>query len=223
MAVGFFKIKICGITTPEDGLLVADAGADAVGLNFYEPSPRYVSVERAMEIAEVLPETIVKVGLFVNSPVEQIVQTVERVPIDAVQLHGDEPPEFLGELRAEGVVRLIRAFRLGPDGLPPVLDYLEMCRRLEASPDMVILDAYRSGEYGGTGETSDWDAAARFSRFEDRPCLLLAGGLIPENVAQAIREVKPEGVDTASGVETLPGRKDPELVRQFVSRAKAAL
>lgn len=203
--------------------MVAEAGADAVGLNFYEPSPRYVTVERAVEIAQVLPEAMVKVGLFVNSPIEQILQAVEQVPLDVVQLHGDEPPEFLGQLRAEGVGRLIRAFRLGPEGVAPVLDYLQFCRRLKASPDMVILDSYRSGEYGGTGEVTDWAAAAQFAQIEDRPDLLLAGGLSPENVVQAIRQVRPEGVDTASGVESSPGRKDPDLVRQFVDLAKAEL
>ena len=219
----FFKIKICGITTPEDGQLVAEAGADAIGLNFYEPSPRYVTTKQANAISQNLPDAIVKVGLFVNSPLEQILQTMERVPLDMIQIHGDEPPEFLKQLRDQGVRRLIRAFRLGPKGIGPVLEYLAVCRQLEASPDMAILDAYHSGEYGGTGTVTDWEAAAEFAKLEARPQLLLAGGLTPENVAEAIHHVRPDGIDTASGVEFSPGRKDPDLVRQFVAHAKAAL
>ena len=223
MGEPLFKIKICGITTPDDGQMVAEAGADAVGLTFYEPSPRYVTIEQAAEIAKVLPRSVARVGLFVNASMEQILQAAEQVPLDAVQLHGDERPEFLQQLRAKIALPILRAFRLGPDGLGPVLDYLDVCRQLDASPDMVILDAYRSGEYGGTGETADWEAAARFARLDDRPNLLLAGGLVPGNVAEAIGQVGPDGVDTASGVESSPGRKDPELVRRFIAEAKTLL
>ncbi|MGD9126417.1 MAG: phosphoribosylanthranilate isomerase [Planctomycetia bacterium] len=223
MDAPLLKIKICGITTPEDGLMVAEAGADAVGLNFYEPSPRYVTPERAIKITNVLPGHMIRIALFVNASIEQIFQVADQVPLDAIQLHGDETPEFLQQLHEKGIRRIVRAFRLGPDGLGPVLEYLEACRHLEASPDMVILDSYCSGEYGGTGQTTDWEAAAQFAQLKDRPQLLLAGGLSPENVAEAIRHVRPDGVDTASGVESSPGRKDPELVREFIAQVKTVL
>ena len=120
-----FRMKICGVTNPDDGRMVVRAGADAVGLNFYPPSPRYLELDRAAEVAEAIGSAAVKVGLFVNAPRETIEKTLDRVPLDALQIHGDEPPEFLAELHDAIRLPIVRAFRLGPDGLAPVVDYLD--------------------------------------------------------------------------------------------------
>lgn len=214
-----FRIKICGITTVEDAQLTADAGADAIGLNFYAKSPRAIGLEQAQAIARVLPSTVVKVGLFVNASVEQIVHSFEAVPLDLIQLHGDEPPELLAALAGRPI---LRAFRLTEAGLSPVAAYLAACRQLGCTPHAVLLDAYRPGHYGGTGETADWSAAASYVAEATPPPLVLAGGLTSENVAEAIRRVRPTAVDTASGVEAKPGRKDPARLRAFIQAARQA-
>jgi phosphoribosylanthranilate isomerase len=237
-----FRIKICGITTIEDAQMVAAAGADAIGLNFYPQSPRFVTPRDAAEIAGALPPAVLKVGVFVNSPAEHVRQVALSLQLDAVQLHGDESPEFLrswADPKMSECVRAflwngagrtvcirmpacVKAFRLGPEGLGPAAEYLERSRQLECLPDMVLVDAAEAGKYGGTGRVADWSQAARYPLAPWHPPLVLAGGLTPENVAEAIRAVHPYAVDTASGVESSPGRKDPALVKRFVAAAKAA-
>ncbi|NLY00148.1 MAG: phosphoribosylanthranilate isomerase [Rhodopirellula sp.] len=214
-----FRVKICGITTVEGALSVARADADAIGLNFFAKSPRYVSEDRARAIAEAIPAGVIKVGLFVNAPATDVCRTFDRLRLDLVQLHGDEPPEYLLDL---GPHPVIRAFRLAGDGLGPVLEYLDECRRLGASPRYVLIDSFRKGQYGGTGEKADWTTAARYCEASGFPPLVLAGGLTSKNVAEAIRAVCPMAVDTASGVESSPGRKDTHLVAQFVQAARRA-
>ncbi len=214
-----FKIKICGVTTPDDAGAIAQAGADAIGLNFYAASPRYIEPEAARRLAGQLPDRVVKVGLFVNASARTILQVFEQVDLDLVQLHGDEPPEFLAEL---GDLPVMKAFRLGDQGLAPVLVYLDTCRSLDAAPKLVLIDSFTKGSYGGTGNTADWAEAADYPRAEAFPPLVLAGGLKPSNVASAIRQVRPTAVDTASGVESAPGGKDPALVREFVQAAAGA-
>ncbi len=214
-----FKIKICGVTTPDDAGAVARAGADAIGLNFYGASPRYIEPEAARGVAHQLPDRIVKVGLFVNASARTVLQTFEQADLDLVQLHGDEPPAFLAEL---GDLPVMKAFRLGDQGLAPVLAYLDACRSLDAAPKLVLIDSFAKGSYGGTGNTADWGAASSYPRGEGFPPLVLAGGLKPSNVAAAIRQVRPMAVDTASGVELSPPRKDPALVREFVQAASRA-
>jgi phosphoribosylanthranilate isomerase len=217
-----FRVKICGVTTPEDARTAAEAGADAVGLNFYPKSPRYLAPEAARAVAGAVPRGVVKVGLFVNAPVEEVCRAFDGLGLDLVQLHGDEPPQVLADLEGRPVMR---AFRLGPEGMLPVGEYLGQCEQLGRMPELVLLDAFRKGAYGGTGEVADWSAAKTYRPVGDRPLppLVLAGGLTPENVAEAIRTVRPAAVDTASGVESAPGRKDPELVRRFVRAAIEAL
>jgi phosphoribosylanthranilate isomerase len=211
-----FRVKICGITTSEDARAIVAAGADAVGLNFFPRSPRYLAPENATNVAAALPKGVVRVGLFVNAPAERIHETANRLSLDLIQLHGDEPPEFLDELRGRAVMR---AFRLGEEGLAPILRYLESCRELGCLPKLVLIDSFRKGQYGGTGATADWGTAKRYPTEPWHPPLVLAGGLTAENVAAAIRAVRPTAVDTASGVETAPGKKDGEMVRQFVEAA----
>jgi phosphoribosylanthranilate isomerase len=210
-----FRIKICGVTTPEDARLIAESGADAVGLNFFPESPRYVSPERAAEIAAQLPKSIVRVGVFVNASSAVIRAAAELAGLDLIQLHGDEPPEFLRELAP---LPVLRAFRTRGD-LKPIGDYLKRC---VVAPRAVLLDAYQPGSFGGTGQTLNWhDIRASKRRLGELP-LVLAGGLNPRNVAQAIRTVQPAAVDVASGVEAETGRKDPRLVAEFVESAQLA-
>jgi phosphoribosylanthranilate isomerase len=213
-------VKICGITTVEDALTAASAGADFIGLNFYAASPRAVACEQARKIARALPAGVEAVGLFVNAEQLEIQNHCRRAGIRTVQLHGDEPPELVAELEEFAV---IRAFRCGNDGLGPLAEYLQRCGRSGRIPDYVLIDARRAGRYGGTGQSPPWDVVARDYRRGMWPPLLLAGGLTPANVAEAIARVRPWGVDTASGVESAPGRKDAEMVRAFVRAARDAV
>jgi phosphoribosylanthranilate isomerase len=213
-----FRIKICGITSVEDALVVAGAGADAIGLNFYARSPRCVGPETARQIAAAVPQTIIKVGLFVNAAVADVCRTFDALGLDLVQLHGDEPPEYLPQL---GERPVLKAFRLGDAGLRPVNEFLARCQALRNVPRLVLLDAAAPGKYGGTGRTADWSVAAEYATLSDTPPLVLAGGLTPVNVAEAIRMVRPAAVDTASGVESSPGHKDPVKVEAFVRAAKS--
>ncbi len=214
-----FQIKICGITTPDDARAAAQAGADAVGLNFYAKSPRYISPETARSIIAALPNRVVKVGLFVNATVPDVCRLFDDLSLDLVQLHGDEPPEFLAQLGGRPVMR---AFRVGVAGLPPVVDYLCRCRELGAMPAVSLFDSLMPGVYGGTGTTADWSVAKNYVSQTELPPLVLAGGLTSENVAEAIRAVRPAAVDTAGGVESSPGRKDPALMQMFVQEARVA-
>jgi phosphoribosylanthranilate isomerase len=215
-----FQTKICGITNVDDARTVVQAGADAIGLNFYPRSKRCISAELARDIIAAIPPGIVKVGLFVNSPASEICRLFDQLGLDLIQLHGDEPPDYLPQLAPRPVMR---AFRLGTEGLPPVVQYLDQCRELNALPTLTLLDSAVQGSYGGTGRTLDWNLASQYAIQPDMPPLVLAGGLTPGNVAQAIRTVRPAAVDVASGVESPPGRKDPALVESFVQAARAAL
>jgi phosphoribosylanthranilate isomerase len=218
-AVKAFHIKICGITRAQDALWAASAGADAVGLNFYSRSPRYIWPEDARELIGLLPPEVVKVGVFVNAEPGEICQLFDQLGLDWIQLHGDEPPMLLEQLGGRPV---IRAFRLGPDGLGPVLEYLERCRYVGRMPDWILLDGYRPGEYGGTGVEANWEVCRQYTGMAGMPPVVLAGGLTPANVGEAIRTVRPMAVDTASGVELSPGRKDPSLVAEFIRAAREA-
>lgn len=214
-----FQIKVCGITTPDDALLAVEAGADAIGLNFFASSSRRVSLDQAREIGAALSgQPMVRVGLFVNHSADEVRRTFDQLTLDMIQIHGDEPPEFLAAL---GCGPVMRAFRVGPSGLAPVLEYLDRCRELGSLPALVLLDAHTKDAYGGSGQAGDWATMAEYAR-PGLPPLVLAGGLTPENVAAAIRAVRPVAVDVASGVEASPGRKHAQQMREFVSRARAA-
>ncbi len=211
-----FHIKICGITNVDDALAVVDAGADAIGLNFYRYSPRYVKFDRARQIVDALPADFVIVGLFVNSTVRYVSKTFDQLELDLIQLHGDEPPEFLEELNPRPVMK---AFRIGPDALGPMYEYLERCSKLGCMPRMVLIEQKVEGKYGGTGKTADWDIVKQYPAVASEkgyPPLVLAGGLTPQNVALAVSTVRPAAVDTAGGVESGPGRKDAAAVEAFV-------
>jgi len=205
-------VKICGLTSLEDARVAAEAGADMLGFLFYPPSPRFVPPDRAAgiirEIRREFP-SVRCVGVLVNEPLETIRHLVALCGLDMVQLHGDESPAEVDALMAEGIA-VIKGFRLRDDRV------LEMMSRYR--PAVYLVDAYHPDRPGGTGQTCDWELAARARELGP---LLLAGGLMPENVAEAIRAVHPWGVDVASGVEAAPGRKDPDRVRQFVQKARS--
>ncbi|MGO8690850.1 MAG: phosphoribosylanthranilate isomerase [Thermoguttaceae bacterium] len=214
-----FQIKICGITGVEDALAVVRAGADAVGLNFYAGSPRHVTPQEARAILAVLPAEMVKVGVFVDTATEAICQIFDELGLDLIQLHGDQPPELLPRLGGRPVMR---AFRIGAAGLDPVVRYLHTCDGLSCRPKFVLFDAYSDTQFGGTGEVIDQMLINEYNIRVDRSSVVLAGGLTPANVAYAIRTVHPAAVDTASGVETSPGKKDQAAVAAFVQAARAA-
>jgi phosphoribosylanthranilate isomerase len=214
-----FRIKICGVTTVADALVAADAGADAIGLNFYPPSPRSVDVTRAAQVVEAIPPQVTKVGVFVNMPADELVRAHDRLGLDMIQLHGDEPLEVMKALGDRSVVRVYRCGEAGLDDLP---QWLEEWRAGGRGPEAVLIDAFHPGGYGGAGSTFDWRLV---SRVRAKLCWLkiaIAGGLNPNNVDDAIAAARPYAVDAASGVEISPGKKDPELVRAFVAAAKAA-
>ncbi|MCA9099973.1 MAG: phosphoribosylanthranilate isomerase [Planctomycetales bacterium] len=215
-----FRIKICGVTTIDDARLVGRAGADAVGLNFYPSSPRYLAAERALGVAQAIPGSVSKVGLFVNADETTIIDAWDRLSLDYIQLHGDETPEYVARLAPR---RVIRALRVGPAGLAPVFEFLDRCREMGCTPAAVLLDAYDPHARGGTGKQVDWHAVSEYTMPPDSaslPPLVLAGGLHPENVAEAIHLVRPQAVDVASGVELSPGVKHPALVTAFVQAAR---
>lgn len=212
-----FKTKICGVTNCEDAVAVSAAGVDAIGLNFFAGSKRFVDLPTAREIAAALPPQVSKVGVFVNASSGDIHDAVAEAKLDFVQLHGDEPPEFLSQLQGQ---RIIRAFRCKA-GLEPVAKYLDQC---QVAPVAVLVDAYDADEYGGTGKSLYWPDLVDAGRYLGDLPLILAGGLTPANVARAIHEAGPFGVDTASGVEEPddPRRKSEALSKAFVTHAKAA-
>ncbi len=204
------KVKICGITNLEDALLSAKFGADALGFNFYEKSPRYIAPEKAREIIEQLPEKILKVGVFVNESLDKIVEIAKVAKLDALQLHGEETPEFARELKAKTNLEIIKAFRVSPDFAPEdVLQY---------ETDAILLDAYSRHEHGGTGETFDWKIAFKVRQLI--PKLYLAGGLASDNIKTAIRRVQPFSVDTCSLLEKEKGKKDKFKVSSFILSVK---
>jgi phosphoribosylanthranilate isomerase len=208
------RVKICGITSVEDARLAAELGAYAIGLNFFRQSPRCISPCTAGKITRQLPPFVAAVGIFVNWGHAPIFALSRALRLTAVQLHGDETPQVVGEIAKKFAV--IKAFRLKRGGdLPSFVRY--------RAASAFLLDTNRAGQYGGTGSTTDW-FLARNAAASHR--IILAGGLTPENVAEAIRTVRPYAVDVASGVESRPGQKDPGKLRAFfdeVARANREL
>jgi phosphoribosylanthranilate isomerase len=202
-------VKICGITSPEDGRLAAEAGADAVGFVFWPGSPRRVDLATASRIAAALPPFVLRVGVFVDASRDELVRAAEEVGLDLLQLHGNEPPEsVLGLPR-----RALKALRVGGESI------LAEALRYEGLAAGLVLDTKDAALPGGTGRRFDW-GMARGVR-ERVKFLMLAGGLHPGNVTEAIRTVRPDAVDVSSGVESSPGRKDPSKVRAFVEAARS--
>ncbi len=214
------RIKICGITNTKDALAASRAGADAIGLNFFCESKRFVQPEVAREIAAQLPAGVSKVGVFVNHDAAEIAAIVDHVGLDSVQLHGDERPELLAQLPDR--VRIVRAHRCGQEGLSTLPRFLSECGTAGRSPDAVLVDADAQAAYGGTGRIADWVRIEAERESLGGLPLILAGGLTPDNVNAAIAAVRPDGVDVASGVERRPGIKDHELLKRFLEAARRA-
>lgn len=207
------RVKICGITNLEDAQIAIDSGADAIGFNFYRGSKRFVDERDAAVIIQRIQGAITTVGVFVNHSIAEILETQSIAKFDAIQLHGDETQRFVNELRSETNSKIIKAFRVSAEFDVESVDRYNV--------DAVLLDSFSIMEYGGTGNTLDWNIAAKAAaRFSD---VYLAGGLTPDNVALAIRKVKPSSVDVASGVESSPGKKDPSRVAAFIKSAKEAI
>jgi phosphoribosylanthranilate isomerase len=216
-----FRVKICGITNVEDALAAVDAGAEAIGLNFFRGSRRCIGAEEARRITEAVAGRTACIGVFVNDRAETIRAVCAEAGLKLVQLHGDEPPEFLKQLYSG--LQVIRARRLGAGGLPAVAADVAECRAACGfAPYAVLIDASVAGAFGGTGCTADWQRMVGFRQWVGEPPLILAGGLTPDNVAEAIRIVEPHAVDVASGVESSPGKKDRSKMRDFVAAARNA-
>lgn len=198
----FPRVKICGITRPQDGKNAAEAGADAIGLVFYPKSPRVVSIAQAQAIVRELPVFTIIVGLFVNATTEEINQILAQVPLDRLQFHGEESPTACEQFGKP----YIKAFRMRPE-----LEIAELAHRY-ASASALLVDSYVPGIKGGTGVVFDWE---RLPKILSKP-LILAGGLTPENVGQAIRTVKPYAVDVSGGVESTKGIKDSQKINAFM-------
>ena len=224
-----FRIKICGITRAPDCIEAINAGADAIGLNFYQESSRFVDDEAFEQLQSflfardslqfVLNRRIETIGVFVNETTERIAEIAAELRLSGIQLHGDEPPEFLASLPT---LPIVRARRMDDRGVAAIADDLRACQAAGRLPDAVLVDAMTPGRYGGTGETLSWAGLADYRTWLGDAPLILAGGLTPENVADAIRTVRPAGVDVASGVESSPGVKNHAKMHRFIDAAKAA-
>ena len=208
------RVKICGITKLEDAKLAVELGAHAVGLNFYPQSPRSISPAAAAELVDRLPPFVVTTGVFVNWEAEPVVALCRALHLSAAQLHGEEPPNVVDAVAEH--VQVIKALRLVlGNSAPPYAKF--------RSASAFLIDAAQPGQFGGTGTLANWHLARTAAQSQR---VILAGGLTPENVAEAIRVVRPYAVDVTSGVESRPGRKDPAKMRAFfdeVSRANRDL
>jgi len=201
------KVKICGITSAADGNIAAEAGADMIGLMFYDKSPRNISIATAKEIAQAVPPYLMKVGVFVNPDEDLVMRAIGECGLSLLQFHGDETPEFCTQFG----LMCMKAFRIrNVESLDALAKY---------HTDAYLLDAYSAEARGGTGEKFNWDLAVDAQKF-GKP-IFLAGGLTPENVADAVRKVRPFAVDVSSGVESAPGKKDTAKVRAFITAAKS--
>lgn len=210
-----FRVKICGVTTPADARHAADAGADAVGLNFYPKSPRYLTPPQAADLIRALPPFTAPVGVFVGLPLRQVCAVAYQLGLRGVQTYDDTPP-------AEDTFPFahLPAFRVkDAAGLDHVRQFVEAATAAGRPPAAVLVDSFVAGEMGGTGHRAPWHLLAGFDAGVP---LILAGGLTPENVAEAVAVVRPWGVDVASGVESAPGVKDPAKVAAFVRAARSA-
>lgn len=200
------KVKICGITNLEDALLACELGADALGFVFHKPSSRYIEQQLAGEIMQSLPPFVAKVAVFVNLPIDRINALCQQLPLDAIQLHGDESPEFCRQV----ALPCLKAFRVKENfNVADLQDY---------QTAGYLLDTFVNGDtYGGTGVSFDWQIAKAAKRYGK---IILSGGLNPGNVSNAMRAVQPYAVDVSSGVEARPGKKDAAKLKSFFEETR---
>ena len=204
------RVKVCGITNLEDARASVEAGAYALGFNFYPKSPRYIEPVHAAEIIEQLPESLLTVGVFVNEPNNESLEVAARTArVGAVQLHGDETPSFCESLKGWFVIKALR-----------VRDDFDPSEASQFETEAILLDSFSNRVFGGSGEVFDWDVARRTSAFAKK--LFLAGGLNATNVRSAIEAVQPFAVDVCSGVESAPGRKDLGKLSAFMNATRKA-
>lgn len=202
------KVKICGITNLADAQMAVAAGADLLGFVFYDQSPRFITLPAAAEITRHLPPYVLRVGLFVNAEEPFIFSAIQACGLNLLQFHGEEPPDFCTQFG----LMTIKAFRIS--------DASSLAAIPQYATDAYLLDAYTPGIRGGTGHRFNWDLAVQAGEF-GKP-IFLAGGLTPDNVGEAIRQVRPFAVDVSSGVELSPGKKDPAKVRAFIANVRQA-
>jgi phosphoribosylanthranilate isomerase len=200
------KVKICGITNLDDARAAVDAGADALGFMFFDQSPRHVSIDAVAQITSRISPYVLKVGVFVDPDPELVMAAITGCGVNLLQFHGEERPDFC---RQFGIMSM-KAFR--------IRDAVSLERLPAYHTDAWLLDSYIAGKQGGTGESFNWDLAVEAKKF-GRP-IFLAGGLTPLNVAEAVRQVRPYGVDVSSGVEASPGKKDARKIRDFIKAAR---
>jgi phosphoribosylanthranilate isomerase len=218
------RIKICGITRPEDAAAAADAGADAIGLVFHPPAPRCVSLDRAREILAALPAFVTPVGLFVDVDAEAVRDTAKSLGLRHIQFNGNESPETVAALSPLVVVKAVRVER---DGFAQTLAHWRNAVRSLGLTNLkgLVLETAGTGRPGGTGVANDWDTVRRCRAagdFDGLPPVIAAGGLTPETVAAVVRDVRPWAVDVSSGVEEVRGRKSVERLRAFVNSVREA-
>lgn len=206
-------VKICGITNADDAVAAAEFGADAIGLNCFRGSKRFVNLQRASDWIAALPTTLTKVAILVDASLPEALGISKLPFIDSLQLHGRETPEFCAQLAAAGV-HFSKALALTEKAMPR--------RDAVFHTDTVVLDSAAGGRFGGTGKTFPWSLAHQFAEAQPQLRIVLAGGLTPENVEAAVREVRPCGVDVTSGVESAPGRKNHRALRRFIDAARRA-
>ena len=200
-------VKICGITSLEDALSAVHSGADAIGFNFYHASKRYLSIAQAASIFTKLPSKVLKVGVFVNPDRNEVLNAIEKLDIGAIQFSGNETP-----LDVSGYSRpVFKVIHVKEAAAVRELSFFKV--------DAYLLDTYREGEFGGTGEVFDWSIGRKANSFGN---VIIAGGLTPENVADAVLKAKPYGVDVCSGVEMSPGKKDHKKIERFIKNARTA-
>ena len=202
------QVKICGITNVADAQAAAEAGADMIGLNFYEKSPRYLTLATATKISRALPPFVLRVGVFVNPEAAQVVEAIAACGLNLLQFHGDEDSDFCTQFGLMSV----KALR--------VRDAEALSALANFNTDAFLLDAFSKSGIGGTGEKFNWELAVEAQKF-GKP-IFLAGGLTPENVADAVKQVRPFAVDVSSGVESAPRKKDAAKVRAFIAAVRAA-
>lgn len=188
------KVKICGITNLEDAMLACELGADALGFIFYEKSPRHILLEKAKTIMKSLPPFVTKIGVFVNMELKELNRVCKNLQIDLVQLHGDETPDYCGQVN----VPCLKVFR--------VKNNFDVAILQDYQTRGFLLDTFQTNNYGGTGETFDWNIAKKAKKYGN---IVLSGGLNPGNILEALNFVNPYAVDVCSGVEAFPGKKDP--------------
>jgi len=200
------RVKICGITNREDAEKAVEYGADAIGFIFYPLSPRFITPQEAVIIAQYIPVFVYKVGVFVDRPVEEVTQVAGEIGLNSVQLHGNESPNYCLQFYQP----VIKAFNMKNESVLQELPKYEI--------SAYLLDAYSSGRIGGTGKVFDWDWAIK-AKVNNKP-IILSGGLTPENVGEAIRTVRPYAIDVSSGVEDYPGKKDYHKMKDFIQACK---